>query len=250
VPKELLTATAGGLSVLIVSGGADGHVLTQQADGTYAPESAAGGSPGGSSGQVQYNNAGAFGGMTAVVYAGSGTHLSITAQAATTIGVEITGAASQTAALERWNTPSNANNNAYIMQVLPAASSANGYNGIVRLGRNASLVFDSTQYANTPSMCSSTTGNSAGISFSGDSVIYVYGGGTMVTIGAGGITFANSYNLVLGTSTGTKLGTGTTQKLGFWNATPVVQQVLATGAGRTVDDVITLLQTLGLCKQS
>jgi hypothetical protein len=99
-------------------------------------------------------------------------------------------------------------------------------------------------------MCSSTTGNSAGISFSGDSVIYVYGGGTMVTIGAGGITFANSYNLVLGTSTGTKLGTGTTQKLGFWNATPVVQQVLATGAGRTVDDVITLLQTLGLCKQS
>jgi hypothetical protein len=38
VPKELLTATLGGLSLLVVSGGADGHVLTQQADGTYAPE--------------------------------------------------------------------------------------------------------------------------------------------------------------------------------------------------------------------
>ena len=38
VPKELLTATLGGLSLLVVSGGADGHVLTQQADGTYSPE--------------------------------------------------------------------------------------------------------------------------------------------------------------------------------------------------------------------
>lgn len=38
VPKELLTATNGGLSLLVVSGGADGHVLTQQSDGTYAPE--------------------------------------------------------------------------------------------------------------------------------------------------------------------------------------------------------------------
>jgi len=38
VPKELLTATLGGLSLLVVSGGADGQVLTQQADGTYAPE--------------------------------------------------------------------------------------------------------------------------------------------------------------------------------------------------------------------
>jgi len=43
VPKELLTATAGGLSVLIVSGGADGQVLTQQADGTYAPEAVSAG---------------------------------------------------------------------------------------------------------------------------------------------------------------------------------------------------------------
>lgn len=43
VPKELLTATLGGLSLLVVSGGADGHVLTQQADGTYAPEAVSAG---------------------------------------------------------------------------------------------------------------------------------------------------------------------------------------------------------------
>lgn len=53
-------------------------------------------SPAGSSGQVQYNNAGAFGGMTAVVYAGTGTHVAITAQAAATIPLCLKGAASQT----------------------------------------------------------------------------------------------------------------------------------------------------------
>lgn len=67
---------------------------------------------------------------------------------------------------------------------------------------------------------------------------------------AGGQTAAEGHNMAFGTSTGTKIGTATGQKIGFWNATPVVQQVLATGAGATVDNVITLLQTLGLCKQS
>lgn len=43
---------------------------------------------------------------------------------------------------------------------------------------------------------------------------------------------------------------GTTYKLSFHNATPVAQQVLATGAGATVDNVITVLQNVGLCKQS
>lgn len=67
---------------------------------------------------------------------------------------------------------------------------------------------------------------------------------------SGHFTATEGVNIVLGTSTGTKLGTDTAQKLGFWNATPVVQQVLATGTGKTVDNVITFLQTIGLCKQS
>lgn len=37
VPKELLTATLGGLSLLVVSGGSSGDVLVRQSDGTYAP---------------------------------------------------------------------------------------------------------------------------------------------------------------------------------------------------------------------
>lgn len=63
-------------------------------------------------------------------------------------------------------------------------------------------------------------------------------------------TYQPGNNLIFDTATGTKIGTGTTQKIGFWNATPVVQQVLATGGGATVDNVITFLQTIGLCKQS
>jgi hypothetical protein len=82
---------------------------------------------------------------------------------------------------------------------------------------------------------------------------YPTGGGNITYSGPSqfnsAASYADSVNLIFGTSTGTKIGTGTTQKMGFWNATPVVQQTLSTGTGATVDQVITLLQTLGLCKQ-
>lgn len=46
-------------------------------------------------------------------------------------------------------------------------------------------------------------------------------------------------NIALGTTTGTKIGTATTQKIGFYNATPVVQQLATTDLG-------TVLSNLGL----
>lgn len=52
VPKELLTATPGGLSFLVMAGGAEGHVATQQADGTYSPEPPSAAGIGGSVGSV------------------------------------------------------------------------------------------------------------------------------------------------------------------------------------------------------
>lgn len=67
---------------------------------------------------------------------------------------------------------------------------------------------------------------------------------------SGNLNATDAINIIVGTSTGSKIGTSTSQKLGFWNATPVVQQVLATGAFHVVDDVISFLQTIGLCKQS
>lgn len=64
-------------------------------------------SPGGSSGQVQYNNAGAFGGMTAVVYAGSGTLVTVTSQAASDVPLLVKGAASQSGNLIETRNSSN-----------------------------------------------------------------------------------------------------------------------------------------------
>jgi hypothetical protein len=43
---------------------------------------------------------------------------------------------------------------------------------------------------------------------------------------------------------------GTESKIGFHGVTPITRAVLATGAGATVDNVITALQNLGLVKQS
>ena len=72
----------------------------------------------------------------------------------------------------------------------------------------------------------------------------------VLRLGINTLTLLDAVNVAMNTTTGTKIGTATGQKLAFWNQTPVVQQVLATGAGATVDNVISLLQTLGLCKQS
>jgi hypothetical protein len=63
------------------------------------------------------------------------------------------------------------------------------------------------------------------------------------------IDFING-DMRFGTGTGSMIGTATGEKFSFWGSSPVVQQVLATGGGATVDNVISLLQTLGLCKQS
>jgi len=47
-----------------------------------------------------------------------------------------------------------------------------------------------------------------------------------------------------------RLMSSNSDKIGFHGVTPVARQLLATGAGHTVDDVITALQTLGLLRQS
>lgn len=79
--------------------------------------------------------------------------------------------------------------------------------------------------------------------------LYAQGGGSACYMNMP-MVMGEGLHFHTGTTTGTKIGASTTQKIGFWNVTPVVQQVLATGAGATVDNVISLLQTLGLCRQS
>lgn len=68
------------------------------------------------------------------------------------------------------------------------------------------------------------------------------------TFTGGAIKLPEGGNVVLGTATGTQIGTATGQKLGFYGKAPIVQQVLDTGVGHTVDDVISFLQLIGLVK--
>lgn len=63
------------------------------------------------------------------------------------------------------------------------------------------------------------------------------------------LSLSDGATIGLGTTNGTKIGTHASQKLGFWNATPITQPIMSTGIGANVDDVILLLQTLGLCRQ-
>jgi len=60
---------------------------------------------------------------------------------------------------------------------------------------------------------------------------------------------ADGTDVIVGSGVGTKIGTADSQKIGFWGTTPTVQQTLSTGAGATVDDVIGMLQIVGICKQ-
>lgn len=101
--------------------------------------------------------------------------------------------------------------------------------------------------------------------------VQIFGSGSGVTNGyafyvksAGGSALANNYGLYIENQTaGTtsdyaiytnagdiRLMASNSDKIGFHGVTPVARQTLATGAGATVDDVITALQNLGLVKQS
>lgn len=77
-PTDTLTLAAGSNVTLTTNAGTDTITIT-----------AAGGSPGGSSGQLQYNDSSAFGGAAALTYAASGNHLTATAQATTDVPVKI-----------------------------------------------------------------------------------------------------------------------------------------------------------------
>jgi hypothetical protein len=79
------------------------------------------------------------------------------------------------------------------------------------------------------------------------------GAGTLTTqygFYAEGLTGATT-NYALYTNAGDiRLMASNSDKIGFHGVTPVARQLLATGAGATVDDVITALQNLGLLRQS
>lgn len=234
--------------------------------------SAAGGTPGGSTTQVQYNNAGAFGGAAGLIWnAASSPNVQITAQNAAHVPLVLKLAASHSAnGFELQNSIGTV-----LMEIEPSgtidvrgnALESNDLN-MMRVDGSNNLIYG--QGTTIPDMYFYST-SSWRIYLGGTNILRMYAQGiypwegnkelgsasyrfgtfftTLANI-SGNTTLGAGANLILDTATGTKIGTATTQKIGFWNVTPVVQQVLATGAGATVDNVISLLQTLGLCKQS
>ena len=79
-----------------LAAGTSGYFLKSNGPGANPSWAAVSVSPGGSSGQLQYNNAGAFGGLASTAVATSGNLITVTAQAATDVPLTITGHASQT----------------------------------------------------------------------------------------------------------------------------------------------------------
>lgn len=94
---------------LPIADGSVGQVLTTNGGGILSWSTAAGGStPGGSTTQLQYNNAGVLDGAAAVTYAPSGTHVTVSAQTATTRPLVVRGAVSQSANLAEFQDGSGA----------------------------------------------------------------------------------------------------------------------------------------------
>lgn len=82
-------------------------------------------------------------------------------------------------------------------------------------------------------------------------VAYIFGTGDRTITGDLIVTGSVATNtLKQRTTAGLSIGTATDQKLGFFGATPVVQQIAATGGGMTVDQLLTKLQLIGIFKQS
>jgi hypothetical protein len=127
-------------------------------------------------------------------------------------------------------------------------------NGIVGIGGSANASYQ--QYIQSSLGFSSQIDNYATSGIG--QRITMFGGGTPTALILN--AFNGSVNTALSianggiqlplTGEGTKIGMSTGDKFAFWGATPQVQQVFATGTGKTADDVITFLQSIGLCRQS
>ncbi len=84
-----------------------------------------------------------------------------------------------------------------------------------------------------------------GLTFTAATVNAVFAG----TLGVTGLLTASAGISVVGVSSVLTFGVATST-IGFYGVTAIARAVLATGAGATVDNVITALQNLGLVKQS
>jgi hypothetical protein len=121
------------------------HVLTTDGS-TVSWVASASSTPGGSNGQVQYNNSGAFGGAAAVTYSTSGSLLTVTAQAASDKPLIVKGAASQSGNLQEWQ-----NNSAAVILLVDAS-------GIISAGAPAAGAGNSITVRGSSAVSGDTNG--------------------------------------------------------------------------------------------
>jgi hypothetical protein len=156
----------------------------------------------GSSGQLVFNDAGAYAGVsTATVSSGNitltGRLLNSTAGALSASPVRLDGT---------WLVSGGANNTTFPQLYISPSAASTG-----------------TSW--------STAGTGLGInapaSFTGDIAHLLINGTSEWRWSNTTFTIADANDIAVGTTTGTKIGTATTQKLGFWNVTPVIQPASA-----------------------
>jgi hypothetical protein len=157
---------------------------------------------GGSSGQLVFNDAGAYAGVsTATVSSGditlTGRLINSTAGALSASPVRLNGT---------WLVSGGANNTTFPQLYVSPSTASTG-----------------TSW--------STTGTGLGInapaSFTGDLAHLLINGTSEWRWSNTTFTIADANDIAVGTTTGTKIGTATTQKLGFWNVAPVIQPASA-----------------------
>ena len=222
-----------------LAAGTNGHVLTLAA-GLPSWAAASAGAPAGSAGQVQYNSAGSFGGAAALVYATSGTNLTVTATGSTVKPLIAKAAASQSVSIfEAQNSSGTAFLTVSAVGVMTIAS-ATGTNPAIKINDPDVTVpsysatgFDPSLDGSTICLASSYSGTTGGINFNGFSSATNTGnpvrftghhGGTAPTTAA--VTFAGfKHN---GTTNRTAL-TGTELVSEFYAGSTVCLGVQANG---------------------
>jgi hypothetical protein len=169
----------------------------------------------GSTGQLVFNDAGAYAGVsTATVSSGditlTGRLINSTAGALSASPVRLDGT---------WLVSGGANNTTFPQLYISPSAASTG-----------------TSW--------STTGTGLGInapaSFTGDLVHLLINGTTEWKLSNTTFTIADANDIAVGTTTGTKIGTATTQKIGFFNKAPVVQPTAVADATSEAEAVTQL----------
>jgi hypothetical protein len=197
-----------------------------------------GGTPGGSSGQLEYNNAGAFGGTAAGTYATSGTLFTFTAQAATDIPLVIKSAVSQSTDVFQWQNSAGTalgRIDQFGFFYAPAISATGGNGFILGSGQgvwsNASFQFPSSCVMSWANANASSSTKDVGIERQATNMLKVHDGTSAQPVNSNlGMLKGR---IVLRTGAGAPTGTPTDGEL-YWDTTNFKLSAGAGGVWKTL----------------